>query len=139
MEVEKKRKRTTTLRAKILPIELNNDEELEAFKLMIEYLYKAELYLEDNKMLKVMEIADKFTVVALREACAASLGNNIRDTNVLMLLELVGRFGAYQLKRKAGADFVATNNRQHQPNCLHLVQAIGLVLAIICCHLLYCC
>jgi hypothetical protein len=94
-----KRKRATRL-VKVVPIDLDTKQELDCFSMMIEYMYTADMSLEDTQLIALMEMADRYTVLPLREACAKALGTNISDDNLLSLLELANKFGVYELKTK---------------------------------------
>jgi hypothetical protein len=90
---------------KILELELA-ESEIETFHLLLEFLYTTNVSIEEYQILSLLELADRFTVTPLKEACSHSLGNNINNENLIKLLEIVSKYHVTELKLKI-VDFIA--------------------------------
>jgi hypothetical protein len=95
---------------KVIRLELD-EISIPAFKLMVEYLYRGTVSVDEDKVVSLVAVAHEYNLEPLKDACVGLLGNSINQDNVFSLLTVVDRYECHGLRIKV-CDYLAKNFQQ---------------------------
>jgi len=80
-------------------IKVNIEEEnFEMFEKMLEFMYSGKINVDGENCIKLLELADYYGVIPLKELCGEFLGNSLTLDNVYDLLKVVEQYSCSNLE-----------------------------------------
>jgi len=94
---------------KELEVNLDDEQECEHFKQILEYMYTGSTdFIDSKNVVPLIALSNYYAIDALKEVCGQLLGDNLSEDNVFYMLDIVEKYNCTELAKICGSFLAST-------------------------------